>query len=113
MTHILTPSTGAMRASGINLNRLRLRPGDRVVYWSPAKRAYRVDVIDAYSDQSGNWFTIDGEPLIVTNIHARVPAEIDARRVQDAFAEAVRVAGRHAFTPAERTAICDAAGLPR
>lgn len=69
----LTPSTGAQRGAAINLNRLRLRPGELVVYWSNDADAVKIETIDAYASQDGNYFTIDGERVLVIRIWARIP----------------------------------------
>ena len=81
-----TPSSGKQVEVQLSLNRMRLRPGDRVVYWSDWASAPKVDTIDCYSDMSGNWFTINGEKTLVTLIWARVPEGRDDAAVVETFA---------------------------
>jgi len=106
----VTPSTGKQTAVSINLNRLRLRPRDCVVYWSAAAGAVKMDTIDAHASQDGNWFTIDGERLIVTAIWARIPdtfSEGDRAAVMADFASF----GRGTLTIFEIMGVCDRHGL--
>ena len=91
----------------LSLNRMRLRPGDRVVYWSKAAAGPRVDTIDCYSDMSGNWFTIDGERTLVTLIWARVPDGAD----HDAIVAAFAAIGRRDITMNEVDALVRQLGL--
>jgi hypothetical protein len=111
----VTPSTGVQRPVAVRLNRLRLRPGDRVVYWSDAAAAVKIDTIDAYASQDGNYFAIDGERVIVIRIWARAPqphtpedctAEQDAAVIADFAAY-----GRSVLSIFEIMDVCDKHGL--
>jgi len=82
--HNITPSTGRRAPVYINLNRLRVKPGERVFYWSPnSERAKATAITDHASDDGNYWLMPDGETLLVTNIIARVP---------DGFTEAAEAA---------------------
>lgn len=78
MTEILTPSTGAVRGgSHINFNIERFAPKQRVLYRNRAGE-HAVAEIDAFTDMSGNYFTIGGEVIFVKAIELRVPDEVEA-----------------------------------
>ena len=97
-----TPSTGKRTAVHFNMNRLRLQPGDRVIYWSVTDECMKIDDIAAYHGTSGNWFTVDGETVFVTDMFARVPKKRDEPAIIAAFAEP----GRRTLATHERAALC-------
>lgn len=103
----VTPSSGRREAVHFDLNRMRVKPGERVVYWSEWASAPRVETIDAYWDKSGNWYTIDGEKIFVTYIWARVPDGRD----HDAIVAAYAAIGRRELAINEVLALAKQLGL--
>lgn len=106
----ITPSTGRREAVSINLNALRVRPGDVVVYWSKKQEAVAISSIDTFGSDDGNRFMIDDENIFVTSIYAKLPRDwtLDqARAIRDDFASF----GREIITGAERLAVRDRHGL--
>jgi hypothetical protein len=102
----LTPSTGRREAVSINLNALRVKPEDRVVYWSPAAKGVAIGTVIDYASADGNWFLIDVGRIFATSIYAKLPAS-----VTDAQAEAIRADfaafGRQVITGFERISVRD------
>lgn len=106
----LTPSTGERRPVAFDLNRLKLKPGELVVYWSHTAQQPRIDTIDGYDGDDGNVFVIAGERVVVVAIWARIPDGFDdAQRA--AIIGDIAAIGRPNLTFAERTAITAKYGL--
>lgn len=98
---ITTPSSGKREGVHFNMNRLRIEPTQRVVYWSERDQAVKVDTVDAFHGMSGNWFTIDGQIVFVSDIHARLPGDRD----EEAIVADFTAFGRRILTPHERAAL--------
>lgn len=103
----VTPSTGKQRPVGINLNRLRLKAGDRVVYWSDDAGAVKIETIDAHASPDGNYFAIDGERVIVIRIWARVPDDANEAAIIADFSSF----GRSVISIFEIQDVCERNGL--
>lgn len=106
----ITPSSGRVRPTSINLNRLKLRPGDRVVYWSAIATTAKIGEIDAYATRDGNHFVIAGETVFVTVIWARMPESCTVEQ-EEAIAGAFAAIGRPTISWAERIRLCNLHGL--
>lgn len=105
----ITPSTGEARPVSMNLNALKIRPGDHVVYWS-AGVGIRDGIVSDWHHGDQNTFVIDGEPVFVTLIYARLRDDMTPGQLAAVITDFASLR-RKIITGYERMQIRDRHGL--
>ena len=89
MTRFYRPSDGRVTHRHIDLNPMRYRPGERVLY--DGFGGPRIGIIDRFASQDGNNFMIGVEGVTAGAIRGRVPKAMDAdgeKRLLEALEQA-------------------------